>query len=94
MRMSEQRIERIATSIVDRLAEEELVDLTMDEEELAQRIARLIAGDLELEDAIREEASAWLTRNRPHLEPGTSDWVIELERKREEIAIAKAYVLP
>jgi hypothetical protein len=94
MRLSEERIEVIADAIVDRLAEEELVDLTLDEERLAGSIARLIAADLAKEEAIQRDAVAWLERHRPHLEPGTSAWSIELERKREEIAVTRGYVLP
>ena len=94
MRMSEERIEKIARDIVDRLAEDELVDLTVDEDMLAERIAVLIAKDLAVEDLIQREAVEWLGRHKPHLEAGTSAWSIELDRKREDIAISKGYVLP
>lgn len=94
MRMSEERIDKIAQDIVDRLAEDELVDITMDEEHLADRIAVLIADDLAREDLIQREAVEWLGRHRPHLEAGTSAWSIELGKKREEIAITRGYVLP
>ncbi len=94
MRFSEERIEKIANDIVDRLAEEELVDLTIEEEELANLVGALLLSDLEMESKIRREAIEWLERNRPHLEPGTDDWSIELEKKLEDLAISKAYVLP
>ncbi len=94
MRFSEERIEKIANDIVDRLAEEELVDLTVEEEELAGLIGDLLLEDLERENIIRREAIEWLTLNRPRLEPGTDAWSIELEKKLEDIAISKAYVLP
>jgi hypothetical protein len=47
-----------------------------------------------MESKIRREAIEWLERNRPRLEPGTDDWSIELEKKLEDLAISKAYVLP
>ncbi len=94
MRLSEERIEKIATDIVDRLAEEELVDLTIEEDKLAEKIAVLILHDLQKEDLIQQEAVEWLARHKPFLEKGTSQWSIELDRKREELAIAKGYVLP
>ena len=94
MRFSEERIEKIASDIVDRLAEDELVDLTVEEEELAGLIGELLLEDLERESLIRREAIDWLKRNRPRLDPGTDAWSIELEKKLEDIAISKAYVLP
>ncbi len=94
MRLSEERIERIATDIVDRLAEEELVDLTIEEDQLADLIAVLIHDDLEKENLIQQEAVEWLSRHKPYLERGTSQWSIELDRKREELAIVKGYILP
>jgi len=94
MRLSEERIEKIATSIVDRLAEEELVDLTIEEEMLAERIGLLILQDLEKENQIQHEAVEWLSHHKSYLERGTSQWSIELEKKREELAIIKRYILP
>lgn len=94
MRMSEERIDKIAQDIVDRLAEDELIDLTVDEDMLAERIGVLIARDLAVEEEIQREAVEWLRKHRPHLEPGTSDWSIELDAKRDDIAISRGYVLP
>ena len=87
-------LEKIATDIVDRLAEDELVDLTLDEKDLAEQIASLLLSDLLKENLIRQEALDWLVRHQPQLEPGTTTWSIKLEKKREEIAISNAYVLP
>ena len=53
MRLSEQRIENIALAITDRLAEDELVDLTIDEDDLAHLIGDVILKDLKLEDERR-----------------------------------------
>lgn len=94
MRLSEERIESISRAITDRLAEEELVDLTIDEEDLAALVAQVISKDLAREDEIQREATEWVERNKKHLEPGTTDWQIELERQRERLAIRHGYVLP
>ena len=94
MRLSEERIEAIALAITDRLAEEELVDLTIDEEDLAQLISDTIVKDLKLEDEIQREAVEWLGVNRKHLDTGSSAWHIELEKQREQIAIRRGYKLP
>jgi hypothetical protein len=94
MRLSEERIEAIALAITDRLAEDELVDLTIDEEDLANLIGDVIARDLKIEDEIQREAVEWLSVNRKHLEQGSSAWQIELDKQREQIAIRRGYVLP
>ena len=94
MRLSEDRIESICLAITDRLAEEELVDLEMDEQDLAHLIAQVIRKDLAIEDEIQREAVQWIEQNRRHLQSGTSEWHIELEQVRERIAIRRGYVLP
>jgi hypothetical protein len=94
MRLSEQRVETIALAITDRLAEEELVDLTIDEEDLAHLIGDVIIKDLKLEDEIQREAVEWLEVNRKHLDTGSTAWQIELDKQREKIAIRRGYKLP
>lgn len=94
MRLSEERIEAISLAITDRLAEDELVDLTIDEEDLANLIADVLTRDLKVEDEVQREAVEWLRLNRKHLDEGSSAWQIELEKQREQIAIRRGYVLP
>ena len=94
MRLSEERIEAIALAITDRLAEEELVDLTIDEEDLAHLIANVIVRDLKREDEIQREAVQWLETNRRHLDTGSTAWQIELDEQREKLAIRHGYILP
>ena len=94
MRLSEERIEAISVAITDRLAEDELVDLTIDEEDLANLIGEVIARDLRTEEEIHREAVEWLRVNRKHLDEGSNSWRIELEKQREQIAIRRGYLLP
>lgn len=94
MRLSDDRIESISMAITDRLAEEELVDLTIDEDDLANLVAEVIRRDLAIEDEIQREAVEWLETNKKHLETGTSAWQIELERQRENLAVRRGYLLP
>jgi hypothetical protein len=94
MRLSEERIEAIALAITDRLAEEELVDLTINEDDLASLIGEVMIKDLVREDEIQREAVEWLEVNRKHVEPGSNAWKIELDQKREQIAIQRGYFLP
>ena len=94
MRLREERIEAIALAITDRLAEQELVDLTIDEDDLANLIGEVMIKDFQREDEIQREAVEWLEVNRKHLDPGSSTWQIELEQKRDQIAIQRGYRLP
>ena len=94
MRLSEERIEIIALAIADRLAEQELVDLTIDEDDLANLIGEVMIKDFQREDDIQREAVEWLEVNRKHLDAGSSAWRVELEQKRDQIAIQRGYRLP
>lgn len=94
MRLSEERIEAIARAITDRLAEDELVDLTIDEDDLANLVSGVIFTELQLEDEIQREAVEWLEINKKHLDTGSNAWKIELDRQREIIAIRRGYTLP
>lgn len=94
MRLSDDRIEAISLAITDRLADDELIDLTMDEEDLANLVGDVIRRDLAIEDEIQREAVEWLEKNKKHLVTGTSAWQIELEQRRESFAVRRGYLLP
>jgi hypothetical protein len=94
MRLNDARIDSIATAIVDRLAEDEVVDLTLSEDDLANLIGDVIRKDLAIEEQIHAEAVAWLRQHRKHLVEGSDAWEIELHRQREQLAVRRGYVLP
>ncbi|PID80696.1 hypothetical protein CSB20_06140 [bacterium DOLZORAL124_64_63] len=92
MRLSEERVAVLARLITDNLLDEELIDLEIDEDGFKSLVERLILQDLMVEDQIDEEATAFLLKNKPNLEEGSTAWEVELERKKEELSIAKGYV--
>ena len=92
MRLSEERIALLAREITDKLLDEELIDLEIDEDRFNFLIETLIIKDLKIEDEIDEEATAFLLKNKPNLEEGSTEWGVELERKKEELSIARGYV--
>ena len=92
MRLSEERVAVIAREICDRLLDEELVDLEIGEPDFLHLVEGLILRDLKIEDEIDEEATTFLLKNKPNLEEGSTEWEIELERKKEEFSIARGYV--
>ena len=92
MRLSEERVAVLARLITDNLLDEELIDLEIDEDGFKSLIERLVLQDLMIEDEIDEEAAAFLLKNKPNLEEGSTAWEVELERKKEELSVAKGYV--
>ena len=94
MRLSEERVDAIAMAIVDRLCEDELIDLEIEEENLADLVSEVLLKDLRREEEVQKEAVDFLKKTKPQLEPGSSGWSIELDRVRDRIAVKRGYVLP
>ena len=92
MRLSEDRISMLARQICDRLLDEELVDLEIAETEFARLLEILITTDLRIEDELDEQTTAFLLKNRPQLEEGSTAWEVEFERKKLDLAMARGYV--
>lgn len=92
MRLSEERVSILARLVCDRLLDEELVDLEIGENDFVFLVENLILRDLKIEGEIDEEATAFLLKNKPGLEEGSTEWDVELERKKEELSIARGYV--
>jgi len=93
MRLSEERVAVIARDIVDALLDDEMVDLEIEEDRFLFLVESLILRDLQIEDELDEEATAWLHKHRSRLEEGSTEWEIELERAKEELAVARGYVI-
>lgn len=93
MRLSEERVALLAREITDKLLDDELIDLEIDEDRFTFLVETLILKDLKVEDEIDEEATAWLQKNRRHVEEGSTEWEIEMERIKEELAVTRGYVI-
>lgn len=92
MRLSEERVAVLAKRVCNRLLDEELVDLEIAENDFVFQVESLILKDLKIEDEIDEEATTFLLKTKPNLEEGSTEWEVELERKKEEFSIARGYV--
>ena len=92
MRLSEERVAVLARMVCDRLLDEGLADLEISEDDFVFQVENLILKDLKIEDEIDEEATVFLLKNKPKLEEGSTEWEVELERKKEEFSIARGYV--
>lgn len=93
MRLSEERVTVIAREICNTLLDEELVDLEIDEDRFEFLVTNLIIKDMLIEGELDEEATAWLGKHRAHLEEGTTEWDIEMERIKDELAVSRGYVI-
>ncbi|MEZ4387600.1 MAG: DUF507 family protein [Candidatus Krumholzibacteriia bacterium] len=93
MRLSEERINVLAREICNTLLDEELVDLEIDEDRFEFLVAALIIRDLQIEGEIDEEATAWLRKHRARVEEGSTEWDLEMERIKDELAVARGYVI-
>ncbi len=92
MRLTEERIAVLARKVSDQLLDEEIIDLEIAENDFRFLIESLILRDLKVEDEIDEDATAFLLKNKPGLEEGSTEWGVELERKKEDLAVARGYV--
>ncbi len=93
MRLSEERISRLAEEIANALLDDELIDLEIDEKKFVFFVQGLILQDLKIEDEIDEQATAWLLQHKPQLEEGTTEWEIQLDRVKEDLAVSRGYVI-
>ena len=93
MRLSEERVAVIARLIADTLLDEELVDLEMEEDKFLFLLENAILKDLKIEDQIDEDATAWIAKNRSHIEEASTEWEVEMDRIKEELAVSRGYVI-
>ncbi len=82
----------LARLITDKLLDEEHLDLEIEEDRFTFLLEAFLLRDMKVEDEIDEEATAFLLKAKPNLEEGSTLWDVELERKKEELSIARGYV--
>jgi hypothetical protein len=94
MRLSEEKIERIAENLADMLeSREDLIEIGGDRRQLERDLVRFIVADLKIEDEITQEALARMETYSREVPPGTTEWTVLLAKHKEEIAARRGYVL-
>ena len=93
MRLSEERIEILASRIVERLLDDELVDVTLTERAFEDVIETWITHDLEIEDQINEEAAERVETYQRKIAHGSNEWEILVDKAKDELARARGYVI-
>ena len=94
MRLSEEKIQRIAENLVEMLeSREELVRVGLDSPLLERELFRFIVTDLKIEDEINQEALAKMETYSRKVAHGTTEWMVLLAKHKEEIAVRRGYVV-
>jgi hypothetical protein len=93
MRLSQERIKYISDMILESLLNDEHIDLEIDEDRFQFIIENRIIEVLKIEDEIDEEAAAWMHKNKPYLDDGSNEFLVEIEKVKKDLAASKGYVL-
>lgn len=93
MRLSEERIKHISDLILNTLLDEEHIDLEINEDRFQFIIQSRITEILKIEDEIDEEAALWMHTNKPYLDDGSNEFLVEIEKVKRDLANSKGYVL-
>jgi hypothetical protein len=93
VRLTENRVRQIADRVVEALLDRELLDYAGRLDALTVKVEKVILEDLAFEDRIDAEAAARLGSYSREITPGTAEWMILMEKAKEELAIKYGYVL-
>jgi hypothetical protein len=93
MKLSHEKISHLATRMVDRLLDDDLIDFKMSEVRLKGELIRLLEEDLKIEDEISNEAIARIETYKRDIPYGSDEWRILFERFFREIAERRGYTL-
>jgi hypothetical protein len=91
MRISEDKMAHLATRVVNRLWDDDLIDFKMTEGRLTQEVRAILAEDLKIEDEISNEAIARIESYKRDIPYGSDEWKILYDRFFEEIATRRGY---
>ncbi len=94
MRLSEEKVQRIAARLAGLLeSRTDLVRFEGRRGALERDIARFLIADLRIEDEITHEAVDRLGTYSRNLSPGSTEWMLLVEKHKEEIAARRGYVI-
>ena len=91
MRLSEEKIAHLATEVVNRLWDNDLVDFKMQEAKFRQEVEKVIFDDLKIEDEISNEAIERIETYKRDIPYGSDEWKILYDRFFEEISTRRGY---
>ena len=74
MRVTEERIQSLATAVVDRLQEQELLEISGSKERLIRAVRKAVTDELSVEDRLHAEIRALLKQYDAEFQSGRSDY--------------------
>ena len=74
MRVTEERIQSLATSVVERLQEQNLLEVAGSKERLIHAVRKAITDELSVEDRLHAEIRALLKQYDAEFQSGRSDY--------------------
>jgi hypothetical protein len=92
MRLSEKRIQFIATQIVDELLAHNEIAYSGSRLALETEVARIISDDLRIEDEIDEEVVQMISKMKRNIPQGSAEWDAIYQEKKAELARRRNYI--
>jgi hypothetical protein len=92
MRLSDDRIQSIASQIADDLKKKGIVRYKGLPMRLTTTIARTIANDLKIEDEINQEVEQMIEKMKRNIPRGSAEWNSIFMQKKEEVARRRNYI--
>jgi hypothetical protein len=93
MRMSQEKMAHVASRIVGRLWDDDLIDFKMTERDLQHKISQVLEEDLRIEDEISAEAIERIESYKRDIPYGSDEWRILYDRFFGEIAQRRGYTV-
>lgn len=93
MRLSEERINFIASEIAKELLGKELVKFSGSAIVLESEVSRVIFQDLKIEEEIDREVVEMIDSMKRNIPQGSAEWSAIYHQKKEEVARRRNYIL-
>lgn len=74
MRVTEERIQSLATAVVDRLQEQELLEISGSKERLIRAVRKAVTDELSVEDRLHAEIQTLLKQYDAEIQSGRLDY--------------------
>jgi hypothetical protein len=93
MRLSEERIEFINQQVLDRLFDDELLEVDGREKAILVEMNRVVIQDLAFEDDLDRQVHEMIMGMKRSIPPGSPEYQAIFLQKKEELAARKNYVI-
>ena len=93
MRLSEERIEFINQQVLDRLFDDEVIDIDGREKAVLVEMNRVVIQDLAFEDELDKQVHEMIMGMRRNIPHGSPEYQAIFLQKKEELAARNSYVI-